>query len=224
VGVELEPFRRGDTWAVAGVLARAFLDDPVWTRIGPRRRGHRRLSNRASFTGIVTGSHRNGARMRVARSGGEVVGVTISFEPGRWPLPEAAALWELGWVLAAGPGPALRGMRDDRAMRERHPSYPHLYLWFIGVDPDRHGAGVGTALMDDVHARADELGLPTYLETGTESNVAFYRSFGYEVPGELRLPSGSPMWLMERPKRDRPAADRPPAAGHDVSRPAPGSG
>lgn len=199
MAVEVRGFRRSDSRGVIGVLADAFLDDPVWTAIGPRNRAHRKIANRASFAGILAGSARHGARIRVARSEGRIAGATIAFAPGDWPIPDLAALWELGWLFVAGPRPALRGMRDDRAIRATHVEHRHTYLWFIGVDPSLHGRGVGRALMADVHAAADPLGAPTYLETGTEANVGFYRSLGYEAEGEIDLPSGGVMWRMERP-------------------------
>ena len=183
------------------MLAAAFTDDPVWAAVGPRRRGHRAFSNRASFWGIVNACRRHGARIRVAHDApsGGVVGATIAFDPGGWPMPDSTFAWELGWALVAGPLPAYRGLRDDRAMREQHVDHPHVYLWFIGVDPARHGSGAGRALMADLHAHADALALPTYLETGTESNVGFYESLDYAVLGEIALPSGARMWRMQRP-------------------------
>lgn len=197
--VEVGGFRRSDSRAVIGVLADAFLDDPVWTAIGPHNRAHRKVANRASFAGILAGSSRHGARIRVARAEGRVAGATIAFEPGTWPIPDLAALWELGWFFVAGPAPVIRGMRDDRAIRAAHVEHPHMYLWFIGVDPVFHGRGIGRALMAELHAASDPLGVPTYLETGTEKNVGFYGSLGYADEGEIELPSGAGMWRMERP-------------------------
>ena len=196
---EVGRFHRGDSRAVIGVLADAFLDDPVWTAIGPRNRAHRKIANRASFAGILAGSVRHGARIRVARFDGRVAGATIAFEPGSWPIPDLAAFWELGWFFVAGPAPVIRGMRDDRAIRATHVEHPHVYLWFIGVAPDLHGRGVGRALMAELHAASDPLTVPAYLETGTEANVGFYGTLGYGVLGEIDLPSGARMWRMERP-------------------------
>lgn len=196
--VQVEPAERSDLRPAARVLGDAFTDDPVWTAIGPKRRGHRRISNRLAFAGILAGARRGGARLRVARDGGEVVGVSIAFEPGDWPLPEAFVIWELGWLGVAGPLPASRGMGNDRAMRALHPTYPHMYLWFLGVDPSRHGSGIGRALLAELHADATHLGVPTYLETGTPGNVLFYEGDGYEVLGEIEMPVGPRMWRMER--------------------------
>lgn len=128
-----------------------------------------------------------------------MLGVTIAFEPGRWPLTDTPIAWELAWVLAAGPLPVWRGLREDRAMRAEHVTYPHMYVWFVAVDPALHLRGIGRSLMADVHGRSAELSVPTFLETGSEANVGFYERLGYEVIGELRMPSGTPMWKLRRP-------------------------
>lgn len=192
------PIERGEARAVAKVLGAAFLDDPVWAAIGPRRRAHRAVANRVSFTGILAASRRQGARIRAAREAGEVVGATVAFEPGRWPIPQGSLVWELGWLAVAGPLPAWRGLRDDRAMRDVHPVQPHVYLWFIGVDPGAQGRGIGRVLLAELHAEADAHDLPTYLETATPSNVGYYERDGYAVVGEIEMPSGPRMWRMER--------------------------
>jgi GNAT superfamily N-acetyltransferase len=192
----------GPELAAAGpVLAAAFVDDPVWTAVGPRRRGHRTVTNRAVFWGIVRAAVKHGARVRVALDpdSGAVAGATIAYEPGAWPMPDSSFAWELGWAIIAGPLPLYRGLRDDRAMREQHVDYPHMYLWFVGVDPSLHGTGVGRVLMAELHQHSDDLRAPTYLETGTGSNVGFYESLGYSVLGEIAMPSGAHMWRMQRP-------------------------
>lgn len=206
-GIEVAVPGRADLGAVTNTLAEAFLDDPVWVAAGPRRRRHRALANRAAFWGIVHASHRHGARIRIARERDAVLGATIAFAPGTWPIPDRAAVWELGWALVAGPAPLLRGLRDDRAMRAGHVTHPHTYLWFLGVAPARHGRGVGRALMAELHAESDRAAVPTYLETGTEPNLRFYRRLGYEPLGEIAMPSGARLWRMER----QPGAVRPPS-------------
>lgn len=197
--LEIIPFERAHSRALGRVLSEAFIDDPVWTAIGPRNRSHRRISNRASFAGILAGARRHRARIRVARLDGRLVGGTIAFDSESWPMPDRAALWETGWFLLAGPAPALRGFRDDVAMKSVHVSHPHTYLWFIAVDPRLHGRGVGRRLIAELHEHSDPFGLPVYLETATESNVSFYNSLGYVMEGEIELPSGPTMWRMERP-------------------------
>ena len=38
------------------MISRVRYSSPVWSAIGPLRRGHRRLANRVSFAGILTGN------------------------------------------------------------------------------------------------------------------------------------------------------------------------
>lgn len=82
----------------------------------------------------------------------------------------------------------------------RHAPGPHYYLEVIGVHPDHQGMGLGSRLMAPMLARADSERLPCYLETQTESNVAFYQKRGFEVVEVMDLPNGGPRgWLMLRP-------------------------
>ena len=77
---------------------------------------------------------------------------------------------------------------------------PHWYLSAVGVDPARHGEGLGSALVRRGIERAERDGRPIYLETGTESNVRFYERLGFEVL-EQSVATGLelPVWLMSRP-------------------------
>ncbi len=65
--------------------------------------------------------------------------------------------------------------------------------------PDRQGTGLGTALIENGHRRADELGLATYVETFSEGSVGYYRRRGYQVVGEFTIGDGTPGWGMIRP-------------------------
>ena len=48
----------------------------------------------------------------------------------------------------------------------------------------------------------DTTGVPAYLETSTEGNVAWYRHHGFEVQREVRpAPAGPPVWTMWREPR-----------------------
>jgi ribosomal protein S18 acetylase RimI-like enzyme len=59
--------------------------------------------------------------------------------------------------------------------------------------------GIGSRLLRAGLNRADEAGLPAYLETGTTRNVALYRRHGFEVIHEAPCGNGAPMmWHMWR--------------------------
>jgi ribosomal protein S18 acetylase RimI-like enzyme len=93
-----------------------------------------------------------------------------------------------------------RLLRLREAMDKHHPmDREHAYLWFLGVTPALQGMGIGSRLLRAGLNRADEAGLPAYLETGTTRNVALYRRHGFEVFHEAPPSKGAPtMWHMWR--------------------------
>ena len=58
---------------------------------------------------------------------------------------------------------------------KRHPREEHWYLEVLGTRPDRQGEGLGSALIRHGLERAEQDGLPAYLESSKESNVAVLR-------------------------------------------------
>jgi ribosomal protein S18 acetylase RimI-like enzyme len=78
--------------------------------------------------------------------------------------------------------------RDTFAVLERmdaaHPTYPHWYLPWFGVDSASQGQGIGGQLMERCLVEfADKEHLPVYLETPNPRNVSFYERHGFEVTG-----------------------------------------
>lgn len=92
----------------------------------------------------------------------------------------------------------LLALRAD--MDRRHPmDRPHVYLWFLGVATEAQGRGVGSRILRAGTDRLDAQGLPAYLETGTERNVALYTRHGFQVISMDRArPDAPPMWGMWR--------------------------
>jgi hypothetical protein len=48
--------------------------------------------------------------------------------------------------------------------------------------------------------RADAAGVPCYLETGTDSNIAFYQKRGFEVIGQAELYEHKLTGMVRRPR------------------------
>lgn len=88
---------------------------------------------------------------------------------------------------------------------EHHPTEPHWYLPFIGVDPQQQGRGVGSALLRDGLDRADADGLPTYLEASSPRNRALYERHGFRVVAEIRVADSPPLWPMWREAAEVPS-------------------
>ena len=86
-------------------------------------------------------------------------------------------------------------------IHHRQASFPHWYLWVLGVRPEFAGQGWGGRLLKPMLSRIDEEKMPCFLETHTEENVALYRHFGFEVVEEAVL-RGSDLkhWAMIRDK------------------------
>ena len=99
---------------------------------------------------------------------------------------------DLGYVARsvrahAGDRPAPAARRATaQPSRRVHPHEPHWYLAVLGTDPSFQRTGAGTALLEPVLARVDAEGLPAYLETQKEANLAWYGRFGFDVVERAR--------------------------------------
>jgi ribosomal protein S18 acetylase RimI-like enzyme len=126
---------------------------------------------------------------------------------------EAASLWRPpdGWhvtiwqyitnapeLLGIFGGGVLNVMSTMDQVEKVHPKSPHWYLQTIGTDPAMQGKGFGGLILRDQLARADAAGLPCYLESSKDTNIPIYKSFGFEVTGEIRIPNGPTLWPMWR--------------------------
>ncbi len=191
--------------AAGRVLARAFVDDPLFVYVAPDE-----AQRRTALTPIMT----TGVKIGMA-AGGEV------YRP--FAALEGAAIWMPPWhphvgedeVREAGGhqmgsyvdepgmarwGQAMRGFDEQRA--KAMGDFEHWYLMVLGVEPALQGRGVGPRLIAPVLARADEARLPCYLETCKERNLAFYEKQGFEVTGECATADdGLRFWGMRREPR-----------------------
>jgi ribosomal protein S18 acetylase RimI-like enzyme len=82
-----------------------------------------------------------------------------------------------------------------------HPTYPHWYLPWFGVDPALQGQGVGSALLTECLAMVDEDHLPAYLESPNPRNISFYERHGFEVVATTQAGTAPVITLMLRAAR-----------------------
>ena len=185
------------------MLARAFHYDPGTVLFLPDSARRAAILPRF-FRAFVAASLAEHGDLVVADD--PVVGIASWFGPDRHgPSPDAMGGNGFGDVLeAAGPEASQRLLRmvgELDAQHDRLASGQHLRLEFFGVDPPSQGSGIGSALMEHGHRRADELGIPCYLETFTHENVRFYQGRGYELVGEYEVGDGVPVYgLLRGPK------------------------
>lgn len=91
----------------------------------------------------------------------------------------------------------------EHVMREALGRQPAQYLAVVGVKHSMQGRGIGAKLLDVMLKRCDRLGLPAFLESSTQGNVAFYRRLGFELlaeplPSLIDVPGGEPLIPMLR--------------------------
>jgi ribosomal protein S18 acetylase RimI-like enzyme len=188
---------KSDAQAISETLGRAFIDDPLMcfflTDEEKRPAKIPRLFKLLFKLGFPHGA----------------CDVTNGYEaaalwrpPGKWHIPFYQYLTN-GPQFADlfGVGNGLRVMSAMDLIEKRHPKEPHYYLQAIGTDPAKQGKGFGGIVMRRHLAVADAKGLPAYLESSKEKNIPIYRSFGFELTGEIRLPGGPliyPMWRKAR--------------------------
>jgi ribosomal protein S18 acetylase RimI-like enzyme len=84
-------------------------------------------------------------------------------------------------------------------MEKWHPDdRSHWYLFILGTEPAAQGRGLGSALLSQMLARVDADGMPAYLESSNERNLALYGRHGFEITGEVAIPGGPRIWPMWR--------------------------
>ena len=185
----------------AQVLVRAFLDDPAYRFIFPdqeeRAQALRRYWNAILEYSLVFGQ---------VSTTPALGGVACWLPSGRL----LAAIWALARTRFA----TYRAMfsfskeaqrrfvalgRYSAEIKKCVAPTPHLLLGLLGVDPAYQRQGIGTKLLVDGLAICDAAGLPCYLDTATESNLAFYQKHGFEIVHSGEVPGGGPrIWAMLR--------------------------
>ena len=121
-----------------------------------------------------------------------------------WLAPDAAPDEEAIGALVAEALPEHRhadAFAVFAAMEARHPAEPHWYLPMVGVEPDRQGSGLGTALMRPVLDICDRTVVPAYLEATTGRSRALYERLGFRVTATIREGGCPPLWCMLREPR-----------------------
>lgn len=176
------------------------MDDPGWKAIGPRQSGAlRRFIERTCLSTMRAAEQWGGPSWCIVE-GGEPVAGLVGAAPGRWPPPRVRSLaaFAAGPVLA-GPAPLVRSLRAQWVFERLHPTYEHFLVWLFAVSPARQRAGLGRRLMREALAEADAARAPAYLWTANPANIPYYRSHGYEVFAEEKIPGDVTNWFMERP-------------------------
>jgi len=197
--------------AMAATLARAFAHDPFYSFLagGAPERNQRM---RDGWSGILRFGSANLTETYTTDDHG---GVALWLPPGHAGPAFLDSLRMMPAVARLAGWGRLRIVTSVIAELEKrhrhHMAGPHFYLSALGVEPQRQGEGIGSALLRPVLDRCDRAGIAAYLETATARNVLLYERLGFDVVEELTLPRTDVHgWLMVRSSRPSTQAPRAP--------------
>jgi ribosomal protein S18 acetylase RimI-like enzyme len=183
--------------AAAGVLARAFFNDPLMRYYLPDLARRERVMPYIMRVGL-----------RYSLFYGQVYTTAGLEGMACWLPPGQSGMAILGLLRASlGVLPPNLGWEAFHRIRQVEPAIdrihhacvpgPHWYLMLLGVEPACQGQGIGGRLIARMLATARAAGLPCYLETMTELDVAFYRKHGFKVVFETEMQPGNlHVWML----------------------------
>jgi len=188
--------------AVAGLLAEAFLDDPVLAWINPVRSRRPALLRRLFGAQLRYDYLPGGGVQVVSGAQGQLLGAAIWKPPGTakpGALRSARATLALVGALRSRL-PAALAVRD--ALAAHCPAEPHWYLNKIGTAVPARGQGAGAALLAAQLRHCDETATPAYLECTRQYTIGYYEKCGFTATEPIDIPHGGPrLWGMLRHPR-----------------------
>ncbi len=191
--LSVSPVRRDEQTRAFATLVSAFADDPVERWLYPESQQY--LTHFPVFLAAFGG---RAFEERTVWRLGRFSAVALWLPPGSEPDGDAITT-----VLIASVSPGQHG--DMLAVLDQmgvaHPTYPHWYLPWFGVDAALQGRGLGGQLMKHCLGIVDETHLPAYLETPNPRTISFYERHGFEVAGEARAGACPPVAFMLRAAR-----------------------
>jgi len=186
---------------VAGLLGRAFVDDPGIVFSDPLRARRERWLPQLYYETARYSRAVGGVELVEGR--GAALWIESRTEPSVLEVFRHR-LWSIPFAM--GFGPWWRLMRHEAycssRVRQLCPKR-YGYLWILGVDPAAQGQGYGRraveATLQSVADRGHEICI---LKTETPNNVSFYQSLGFRCIDEQVVPASNlRYWLFQRALR-----------------------
>jgi GNAT superfamily N-acetyltransferase len=198
--VRIEPAEPEDIPEATACMAAAFANDPIVVTFFHDSPLGRSTAIAEFFSLLLEARISLGMPALVVREANRVSGLAMGYDRMRPAWPDGI---KARWDRFEAQHPALerRFAAYDAVVDACAPSEPHFYLGALGVHPTRKGSGLGKALVrafTDL-AEADPDAQGTFLETGTEANLGFYQSLGFQLQGSGPLDAAT-LWCLYRPK------------------------
>ena len=195
----MEPLRPSQQRAAALTLAEAFSGDPLLKILAPDPARRAKLG--PPMMGVLLAYGLRYGHVW-ANEDASAVAIWLQPESGPMTMPRMlrAGMWRAPFMLGLdGVSRMSKAMSATEGFHKQVHG-PHWYLMTVGTMTARQGQGLGSTLVELGTSRADAAGVPCYLETGTDSNIAFYRKRGFEVIGQADC-YGHTLTGMVRPPR-----------------------
>jgi GNAT superfamily N-acetyltransferase len=185
--------RAGEEQRALDVLVTAFAADPVIRWMYPGATGY--LTRFPAFLRAFGGK---AFTSNTVWRFGEFEAVALWFPPHVEPDGDAV-IAEVTQSVASDKHPDLFAVLDQ--MDAAHPTFPHWYLPWFGVEPARQGRGIGSELLRNCLGFVDQDHLPAYLESPNPRNIPFYERHGFEITGVSQTGACPPVYSMLRSPR-----------------------
>lgn len=78
-----------------------------------------------------------------------------------------------------------RTLAREARIQSCHPATPFCHLWFIAVEQESQGQGIGSTLLKNVVKHYQTQYRPIYLETSTLRNLPWYKKQGFQQYNQL---------------------------------------
>jgi ribosomal protein S18 acetylase RimI-like enzyme len=179
-----------DRQAVHATLTRAFEADPVarWAFPEPGSFADR-------FDGLLTYLGGRAFEYGTARVTADGLGAALWLPPGVG--PDDASL--LDHLMRSVPPLRLAATLEILGeMDTYHPSEPHWYLPFLGVDPAAQNGGRGSRLLEHHLRLCDLEGWTAHLESSNPANIPLYQRHGFRAVGRIQRGDSPPITAMTR--------------------------
>ena len=195
----MEPLRPDQQRAAALTLAEAFSADPLLEILAPDPA--RRVKLGPSMMAVLLAY---GLRYGHVWADDDASAVAIWLHPESGPMTMRrmlrAGMWRAPSMLGLdGMGRMSKAISATEGFHKQVEG-PHWYLMTVGTRTARQGQGLGSTLVEMGTSRADAAGVPCYLETGTDSNIAFYQRRGFEIIGQADLYGHKLTGMIRRPR------------------------
>ena len=187
----IDPVAQTDQPRVTATLVSAFIADPVERWLYPQPLAY--LTNFPAFVAAFGGE---AFEQETVWSMDDFAAVAIWLPPGVQADGDAIVT-----VLSESVSPEKH--TDTFSVLEQmdaaHPTDPHWYLPWLGVDGARQGAGLGADLLRQCLIRVDADHSPAFLETPNPRTVPFYERHGFRVTRVSQAGTCPPVTSMLRP-------------------------